>query len=236
MRLPVVHGAEVATPGARFTDEPLNQGERADDDNGQNWAVVGQALNPSQVRVGALVVAGMSHFWSVVRITAVERRRPGPFRPARRNRPRCSSGTGPSRLTERRPSPASWVSSLVARRTAGQRPPVLDGETLGEAARRHRESVQKADLACEHRPRRSPVADESNFGTPLDMVIGRKRWRSGLSSDGNDRNDRPKHDRTEARAVLLGTGRSTGMAVAPPSRDRPTRVRQEPVPARRQRC
>lgn len=43
-----------------------------EDDNGQNWAVIGQARNPSQIRVGALVVAGMSHFWSVVRITAVE--------------------------------------------------------------------------------------------------------------------------------------------------------------------
>lgn len=44
----------------------------AEDDNGQNWAVIGQALNPSQIRVGALVVAGMSHFWSDVRITAVD--------------------------------------------------------------------------------------------------------------------------------------------------------------------
>ena len=44
----------------------------AEDDNGQNWAVIGQARNPSQIRVGALVVAGMSHFWSVVRITAVD--------------------------------------------------------------------------------------------------------------------------------------------------------------------
>lgn len=44
----------------------------AEDDNGRNWAVIGQARNPSQIRVGALVVAGMSHFWSVVRITAVD--------------------------------------------------------------------------------------------------------------------------------------------------------------------
>ena len=45
----------------------------AEDDNGRNWAMIGKALNPSQIRVGALVVAGMSHFWSVVRITAVDR-------------------------------------------------------------------------------------------------------------------------------------------------------------------
>lgn len=44
----------------------------AEDDNGQNWALIGQALNPSQIRVGVLVVAGMSHFWSIVRITAVD--------------------------------------------------------------------------------------------------------------------------------------------------------------------
>lgn len=127
-------------------------------------------------------------------------------------------------------------------------------------AHRHREAVQEADLAHEHRPGRTPMAHESNFRPPLDMVIAptsgrveskrqidepneqrltadpelkgtvtivgidtggrsqpgrgqyvlltpavhqRERRRRGLRSDGDDGNDRPKDDRTEARAVLL---------------------------------
>lgn len=44
----------------------------AEDDNGDNWALLGNAANPSEVRVGAVVVAGTPRFWSVVRITAVD--------------------------------------------------------------------------------------------------------------------------------------------------------------------
>ena len=44
----------------------------AEDDNGENWALVGNAGDPSEVRVGAVVVAGTPSFWSVVRITAVD--------------------------------------------------------------------------------------------------------------------------------------------------------------------
>ena len=44
----------------------------AEDDNGENWALVGNATDPSEVQVGAVVVAGTPSFWSVVRITAVD--------------------------------------------------------------------------------------------------------------------------------------------------------------------
>lgn len=44
----------------------------AEDDNGENWALVANATDPSRVRVGAVVVAGTPRFWSVVRITAVD--------------------------------------------------------------------------------------------------------------------------------------------------------------------
>ncbi len=44
----------------------------AEDDNGENWALLTNAADPSRVRVGALVVAGTPRFWSVVRITAVD--------------------------------------------------------------------------------------------------------------------------------------------------------------------
>lgn len=44
----------------------------AEDDNGENWTLIANATDPSQVRVGALLVAGTSRFWSVVRITAVD--------------------------------------------------------------------------------------------------------------------------------------------------------------------
>ena len=44
----------------------------AEDDNGENWGLVGNAGDPSQVRVGAVVVAGTPSFCSVVRLTAVD--------------------------------------------------------------------------------------------------------------------------------------------------------------------
>lgn len=44
----------------------------AEDDNGENWALLTNARDTSEVRVGAVMVAGMPHFWSVVRITGVD--------------------------------------------------------------------------------------------------------------------------------------------------------------------
>jgi hypothetical protein len=44
----------------------------AEDDNGQNWALLDNATDPSRVHVGAVVIAGTPRFWSVVRITAVD--------------------------------------------------------------------------------------------------------------------------------------------------------------------
>jgi len=44
----------------------------AEDDDGQNWALRANAGDPSEVQVGALLVAGTPRFWSVVRITAVD--------------------------------------------------------------------------------------------------------------------------------------------------------------------
>lgn len=44
----------------------------AEDDYGENWALISNALDPSQVRVGAVLVAGTPRFWSVARITAVD--------------------------------------------------------------------------------------------------------------------------------------------------------------------
>lgn len=44
----------------------------AEDDNGQNWALLDNATDPSRVHVGSLLVAGTSRFWSVVRVTAVD--------------------------------------------------------------------------------------------------------------------------------------------------------------------
>jgi hypothetical protein len=44
----------------------------AEDDNGENWALISNALDPSQMQVGAVLVAGTSRFWSVVRITAID--------------------------------------------------------------------------------------------------------------------------------------------------------------------
>ncbi len=44
----------------------------AEDDNGESWALLGNAADPSRVQGGAVVVAGFPRFWSVVRITAVD--------------------------------------------------------------------------------------------------------------------------------------------------------------------
>ena len=43
----------------------------AEDDEGENWSLLAKAGDPSDVEVGAVVVAGTPRFWSVVRITAV---------------------------------------------------------------------------------------------------------------------------------------------------------------------
>lgn len=44
----------------------------AEDDNGENWALIANGVDPSEVRVGAVLAAGTPRFWSVVRITAVD--------------------------------------------------------------------------------------------------------------------------------------------------------------------
>lgn len=44
----------------------------AEDDDGQNWALLANAPDPSSVRVGSVLIAGTPRFWSVVRITAVD--------------------------------------------------------------------------------------------------------------------------------------------------------------------
>ncbi len=44
----------------------------AEDDDGQNWALLDNATDPSQVQVGSLLIAGTPRFWSVVRVTAVD--------------------------------------------------------------------------------------------------------------------------------------------------------------------
>lgn len=44
----------------------------AEDDEGKNWAPLANAGAPSEVHVGAVLVAGMPRFWSVVRITAID--------------------------------------------------------------------------------------------------------------------------------------------------------------------
>jgi hypothetical protein len=44
----------------------------AEDDNGQNWALLDNAADPSLVQVGSVLIAGTPRFWSVVRITAVD--------------------------------------------------------------------------------------------------------------------------------------------------------------------
>lgn len=44
----------------------------AEDDDGQNWALLDNATDRSHVHAGAVLVAGTPRFWSVVRITAVD--------------------------------------------------------------------------------------------------------------------------------------------------------------------
>jgi len=65
----------------------------AEDDSGQNWALIGNAGDPSLVLVGAVMVAGTPSFWSVVRITS------GALRAARPGRPRRQGPPGHRRLT-----------------------------------------------------------------------------------------------------------------------------------------
>ncbi len=44
----------------------------AEDDNGENWALLDNAVDPAQVVPGAVMIAGTPRFWSVVRVTAVD--------------------------------------------------------------------------------------------------------------------------------------------------------------------
>lgn len=44
----------------------------AEDDNGENWALLANARDSSEVRVGAVIVAGTPGFWSVVRVRALD--------------------------------------------------------------------------------------------------------------------------------------------------------------------
>lgn len=44
----------------------------AEDDDGENWALLANAGDQSEIQVGAVVVARTPGFWSVVRITAVD--------------------------------------------------------------------------------------------------------------------------------------------------------------------
>ncbi len=44
----------------------------AEDDNGQNWALLDNATDPSQIGVGSVLVAGTPRFWSVIRVTPID--------------------------------------------------------------------------------------------------------------------------------------------------------------------
>ena len=44
----------------------------AEDDEGQNWALLRNAVDPSRIRPGAVVRAGTTRYGSVVRVTAVD--------------------------------------------------------------------------------------------------------------------------------------------------------------------
>ncbi|MGH3372526.1 MAG: hypothetical protein ACRDPR_21275 [Nocardioidaceae bacterium] len=44
----------------------------AEDDDGQNWALLRNAAAPERVRAGAVLIAGTERFWAVVRVTAVD--------------------------------------------------------------------------------------------------------------------------------------------------------------------
>jgi hypothetical protein len=43
-----------------------------EDDNGDNWALLANAVHSSEVHAGAVMVAGTFRFWSVVLIKAVD--------------------------------------------------------------------------------------------------------------------------------------------------------------------
>lgn len=53
---------------------PIDLGSdlNAEDDDGQNWALLRNAVEAERVRPGAVLVAGSESFWSVVRVTAVD--------------------------------------------------------------------------------------------------------------------------------------------------------------------
>jgi hypothetical protein len=44
----------------------------ADDDNGENWALLRNAMDPARIQPGAVLVAGTPRSWSVVRVTSVD--------------------------------------------------------------------------------------------------------------------------------------------------------------------
>ncbi len=81
-RLSRPEAATTATPWLRTLDDGRSAALRhpirlrsdlnAEDDNGENWALLANARDSSEVRVGGLMVAGTPGFWSVVRITAVD--------------------------------------------------------------------------------------------------------------------------------------------------------------------
>ena len=50
----------------------LHSDLNAEDDNGQNWTLLQNAVDPSRVCPGAVLVAGTPRFWAVVRVTAVD--------------------------------------------------------------------------------------------------------------------------------------------------------------------
>ena len=43
-----------------------------EDDDGLNWALIGNASDPSQIVEGAIVTAGTERFWSWVRIRRID--------------------------------------------------------------------------------------------------------------------------------------------------------------------
>lgn len=44
----------------------------AEDDDGQNWALLRNAVDPGRIQSGAIVFAGTARYWSVVRVTTVD--------------------------------------------------------------------------------------------------------------------------------------------------------------------
>jgi hypothetical protein len=44
----------------------------AEDDNGENWALLRNARDATLVQPGAVLVAGTPRYWSVVRVTSVD--------------------------------------------------------------------------------------------------------------------------------------------------------------------